>query len=702
MSPESIEAVLGIGAPPPPPPPPPAAEKPAAKPPARPFTPAPAPAPSAGGDDGQMMSSSGLFEIDVLMAEAKVDDKKKPGAYSSPTPASSPPPAKPKVAVSMSDPDEATKDAKLTAIGHSGVPANDGADMSSSGLFEVGTLLAEINAEKAKDKKKAEEAEKGKGPGSGAGGKGPGAGGKGRPDDSGSNPKAGKPDKPKVAFEGEKPSSVLKKFTDDDSKKVAALGKTAAGVRVDLGAGDFGAGAQLSGGSGRTRTAEISGNDVQAALAARGRMSLTEDAPTESVKALMSAASARSDAVAAEAAAADITEIPKNVKYALIGTAAFLVVSLTVYFGFIRDPNGGGGGIIYEPTDTKSDGPEPTEKWSHPGPNTPAAETNDVSSGFIREFKGHEGPVYCVAYDPNGKYGLTAGHDRTLRLWDLEKGTMARRFDDPATASGETAAAAHSGPVEACAFNNDASVVASGGKDGVVKVWDTETGALKFSLAAHSGPVKAVAFSRDGQWLATAGSDKSIRIWPTATPSRSPRISIPNPNGPPGQAAHKAQVFSLAFTGDRLISGSFSQGEGDKSIRIWNPSTGAEDLAVDAFPPVMRLSPSYDGSRVAACGGDKLIYIVDTKTGTPRAKIGGHSDVVTCCSMSLSGRRIVSGGRGDDASVRYWNRFTGQELAKFPNAHVGTVRDVAISPLGKRCLSVGQDGVVKLWALPGE
>jgi hypothetical protein len=82
------------------------------------------------------------------------------------------------------------------------------------------------------------------------------------------------------------------------------------------------------------------------------------------------------------------------------------------------------------------------------------------------------------------------------------------------------------------------------------------------TLTAHTKPVVGIAVSKDGKLLATGGADSSIIIWDAETYQIIRRI-----------AAHKGQVTTLAFSPDckTLISGS-----ADKSLRLWSVNDGTE------------------------------------------------------------------------------------------------------------------------------
>jgi tricorn protease-like protein len=66
-------------------------------------------------------------------------------------------------------------------------------------------------------------------------------------------------------------------------------------------------------------------------------------------------------------------------------------------------------------------------------------------------------------------------------------------------------------------FSPDCQTIAAGWKDGKVRLWNVQTGALKETLAGHAtffGQIFSLAFSPDGKTLASASQDGTVCLWP--------------------------------------------------------------------------------------------------------------------------------------------------------------------------------------------
>jgi WD40 repeat protein/serine/threonine protein kinase len=183
----------------------------------------------------------------------------------------------------------------------------------------------------------------------------------------------------------------------------------------------------------------------------------------------------------------------------------------------------------------------------------------DLDSGSVLHTLtgGHQGAIYGVAYSGDGNWLASASADKTVGLWDLR--------GDPTLA----AMLPHPHPVRGAIFSADGAWLFTYGDGGMLMIWEVAATRPAVTLHEHDGAVNAAALSPEGRFLATGGFDQRIRIWNVANPRRPVLASV--------LAGHSDQVQCLAFSGDgqRLASGSR-----DKTAKIWDWRSASEVLTV--------------------------------------------------------------------------------------------------------------------------
>jgi WD40 repeat protein len=110
------------------------------------------------------------------------------------------------------------------------------------------------------------------------------------------------------------------------------------------------------------------------------------------------------------------------------------------------------------------------------------------------------GRILDAHFDAAGTRVVTAGTDRTARIWDAKTGRRLRTLRG------------HAQAVTDASFSPDGTLVVTASRDHDARIWDARTGRLRATLRRTAGPVASAAFSPDGRWIVTAGP-RNAGLW---------------------------------------------------------------------------------------------------------------------------------------------------------------------------------------------
>jgi WD40 repeat protein len=298
-------------------------------------------------------------------------------------------------------------------------------------------------------------------------------------------------------------------------------------------------------------------------------------------------------------------------------------------------------------------------------------------------------------------------------------------------------------------------MLAAGGQDGYITVWDIKTGAEKFHVCGYIDPdgagnckstgynyvdtdIRGVAFSADGRLLVSGSSDHSVWLWDAHTGDLLARSAEGNEGG------HINTVASVAFNPktDQIASVSW-----DNTVRLWQPihkNNKWELKRVDTLAghsnSIWATAYSPDGKWLATGASDKTVILwkvnQPNQIGTPIAKMDGeiwalavsadgkqfsagditgnirvwdvngsalkssrtliHTGGVLALAYSHDNKWLASSGY-EDNTIRVWDAKTGEEVWHIENAHASEIWALMFSPDDRWIASASFDKTVKLW-----
>jgi WD40 repeat protein len=242
----------------------------------------------------------------------------------------------------------------------------------------------------------------------------------------------------------------------------------------------------------------------------------------------------------------------------------------------------------------------------------------------------------------------------------------------------------HAGGIASTHFSRDGKLIASGGGDKMIRVWDVAAGKQVQEWKGPNSFTCAVRFSPDGKTLAAAGYESgpgnAIYLYEVATGKELPKLAG-HPSG---------GIRRLVFTpdGKQLISGGF-----DGTVRLWDLATRKElrQIKVEAGT-VYSLALSPDGQTVATAGRDGLrLWDLATGKDQPRDEMNKHGCVAV--AFSPDGKILAS---GDSGSVKLWEAATGKEVQTL-NGFKGEISYLLFSADGRTLCTSSYDRFVRLW-----
>ncbi len=271
-----------------------------------------------------------------------------------------------------------------------------------------------------------------------------------------------------------------------------------------------------------------------------------------------------------------------------------------------------------------------------PGRSSPALDF--LLASALRELDDLEvtldcdGDVQGTALSPDGLH-LAAACTGDGRIWRLSDHQLVHTLRAPDGARDA---------FQRVSYTDDARTAAFIGKDGVARLYDTTTGALRLSLGHRPGTtLNRASFSPDGTRVVTTGTDGKAVVWDAVSGARLHTLV----------AGHLGflSVYGLLAPDGRTLLTATTGGVGTG----WDIERGVELGSIDHGAQILGGDLSRVGGLATTCGADRRARVWDLETRTARVTLAGHSDVLWRCVFSPDGTRLLT--TSSDGTAKVWD-----------------------------------------------
>ncbi|CAI5720484.1 unnamed protein product [Hyaloperonospora brassicae] len=317
----------------------------------------------------------------------------------------------------------------------------------------------------------------------------------------------------------------------------------------------------------------------------------------------------------------------------------------------------------------------------------------------VRTIKAHDTPVLAMGFDPSGTLLATGGSDRSVKVFDVDKGFCTHSFRG------------HAGIVTLVQFHPDAArcLLVSASDDATVRVWDLYTQEQVACIQEHMSPVTSVAFSEDGYTMLSAGRDKVVNFWDLRDQKLSKTVLVHEAVEGLVVVPSTFKCVTNAAAGKSLDAGTiYFLIAGEKgALRLWRShGTSCETLFTQQSHTSSAVA--YTDMLLSAARREVMVvsseqnFLVFNEKLTRRTQIIGFNDDIL--NLKYIPKADASGKPSDvlavatnSEQIRLLKRST--LSCELLSGHTDIVMALAVSPDGRWLVSASKDRTARLWDL---
>uniref|UniRef100_A0A8C9SIA1 ATG16 autophagy related 16-like 1 (S. cerevisiae) n=1 Tax=Scleropages formosus TaxID=113540 RepID=A0A8C9SIA1_SCLFO len=258
-----------------------------------------------------------------------------------------------------------------------------------------------------------------------------------------------------------------------------------------------------------------------------------------------------------------------------------------------------------------------------------------VPSTALHVFDAHDGEVNAVRFSPGSRLLATGGMDRRVKLWEVVSG----RCELKGALTGSNAG------ITSIEFDSAGSYLLAASNDFASRIWTVDDYRLRHTLTGHSGKVLSARFLLDNARIVSGSYDRTLKLWDLRSKVCMKTVFA-------GSSCN-----DIVCTEQCVMSGHF-----DKKVRFWDIRSESIVRELELLGRVTSLDLNHDRTELLTCSRDDIVKIIDLRSNAMRQTFSAQgfkcgSDW-TRVTFSPDGGYVAAGSA--DGTLYVWNVLSGK------------------------------------------
>ncbi|XP_075717425.1 autophagy-related protein 16-1 isoform X4 [Rhinoderma darwinii] len=291
----------------------------------------------------------------------------------------------------------------------------------------------------------------------------------------------------------------------------------------------------------------------------------------------------------------------------------------------------------------------------------------------LHSFDAHDGEVNAVRFSPGSRLLATGGMDRRVKLWEV----IGDKCEAKGSLTGSNAG------ITSIEFDSAGSYLLAASNDFASRIWTVDDYRLRHTLTGHSGKVLSAKFLLDNARIVSGSHDRTLKLWDLRN-----KVCIKT-------VFAGSSCNDIVCTEQCVMSGHF-----DKKIRFWDIRTECIVRELELQGRITALDLNPERTELLSCSRDDLIKIIDLRANAVKQTFSAQG--FKCGSdwtrviFSPDGRYVAAGSA--EGTLYFWNVMTGKVEKILGKQHCSSINAVAWSPSGAYVVSVDKGSKGVLWS----